>query len=91
MNNTQRNELVAAQVAQAQREFGRWFGLAAFPGRRFCIDGRDSYHDGAQVQLYVHAENADGTTTSFAKGAMDELRRQVVRLKQDSGFLTGRR
>ena len=65
-------------VREAIAMFPRYFGLRAFPGRRFALSATSSYvDDSGVIQLYTEVENVSGWS-SFAKGTVAELCRNIV-------------
>jgi hypothetical protein len=70
-------QLVAAAVDQ----FPSTFGLRAFPGDTFRVSSSSSYvNDSGVVQLYTQIQR-DGKWLDFAKGEINELKREYVVLE----------
>jgi hypothetical protein len=79
-------EAVAAAVA----EFPEEFGLRGYPGKIFRVSPtasyyspgweRDGFRSPAGVQVYTQVQDDDGGTwRDFAKGTVEELRREITR------------
>ena len=79
-------------IADAISTFPAEFGLRGFPGKTFQLSQAASYyspafegndwvkaHDG-QVMLYTAIKRDDGTWAAFAKGTIEELRPEIVKL-----------
>jgi hypothetical protein len=66
-------------IDAAMAEFPKEFGLRAYPNRRFNINKRDSYvNDRGEVLLYVHINMGGNHWSSFAKGTVEELKKEVT-------------
>lgn len=79
-------------VKDAIKEFPKEFGLKAFPGDVFTISESASYYGEAfdnewgsspgGVMLYTYIKDGD-RWNSFAKGSVEELRKNIVYLEAE--------
>lgn len=83
MKSVQENETA---VKAAMAEFPATFGLRAFPGDVFRIGERQSYvNDSGVVMLYTQRYDVTREQwMDFAKGTAGELRREVVKVADNS-------
>jgi hypothetical protein len=71
-----------AKIKAAIEKFPEFFGLRAFPGRRFKILLGQCFFSEGRIQLYTYIEDPDetGEWLAFSRGTPIELRREVVAL-----------
>ena len=83
MTGTEEREYLDRLIAELEAEYGKVFGLAAFPGRRFRISRTASYWSDytASFQIYTQRDCGEKGWLDFAKDTVPVFRQCVVPLR----------